>query len=66
MDDCDDLEITTYGNTSITVTLPAHEVGNVTLKMLLGSLGYADVRYVQCVCTGAFPLTDCEYDCPKY
>ena len=43
-DDCDEIEITSYSNTSITVTLPPHEAGDVNLKLLLGNLGYANVR----------------------
>ena len=43
-DDCMRIEIVDYSDTEITVTLPAHDAGCVVMKMLLGNLGYADVR----------------------
>ena len=43
-DDCMRIEVVDYNDTEITVALPAHDAGCVVLKMLLGNLGYADVR----------------------
>ena len=43
-DDCMRIEVVDYNDTEITVTLPAHDAGCVVLKILLGNLGYADVR----------------------